>query len=241
MNFKNSSSYVQRQIDNMLRFHKNYARAYVDDIIIFNKILKKHKKHLHAIFDLLNAKNVTLSFKKFFIEYSIVTFLNQKVDVFDLIIAVDKIDVIKCFDFSYTLIDLKLYLRLIGYFRNYVPFYVQKAKALQKRKIVFLCVSSFNKNRLKKIYNQRMMINNFTDEKFNSYCLLQKAFDKTFFLIHFDRSRVFYIDVDASKKHEFEIMMYYLKPDADSKKSRITNIEFIMFLNRLFNIAEFKY
>ena len=107
----------------MFRFHKNYARVYVDDIIIFNKILKKHKKHLHAIFDLLNAKDVTLSFKKFFIEYSIITFLNQKIDVFNLIIVVDKIDIIKRFDFSYTLIDLELYLRLIGYFRNYVFFY----------------------------------------------------------------------------------------------------------------------
>ena len=108
MNFKNSSLYVQRQINNMFRFYKDYARAYVDNIIIFNKILKEHKKHLHAIFGLLNAKDVTLSFKKFFIEYSIVTFLSQKVDVFNLIIVVDKIDVIKRFDFSYILIDLEL-------------------------------------------------------------------------------------------------------------------------------------
>ena len=34
-----------------------------------------------------------------------------------------------------------------------MPFYAQKAEALQKRKVVFLRVSLFNKNRLKKIYS----------------------------------------------------------------------------------------
>ena len=85
------------------------------------------------------------------------------------------------------------------------------------------------------------MINNLIDEKFNSYYLLQKIFDKTFFLIHFDHSCVLYIDVDVLKRHEFKIMMYHLKFDADLEKSHITDIEFIMFLSRLLNIAKFKY
>ena len=49
MNFKNSSIYVQRKINVMLRIYKIFARAYVNDIMIFNRTLKKHIVHLHAI------------------------------------------------------------------------------------------------------------------------------------------------------------------------------------------------
>ena len=69
MNFKNSSLYIQRQIDNIFRLHRQYVRAYVNDIIIFNKILKKHVQYLHAMFDLLDFKKMTLSFKKSFLNY----------------------------------------------------------------------------------------------------------------------------------------------------------------------------
>ena len=221
--------------------HKNCAKAYVNDIVIFSKILKKHKKHLHAVFDLLNAKEMILSLKKFFIKYLIVTFLNQKIDAFDLIMIINKIDVIKRLDFPYTLTDLELYLRLTKYLRTYVLFYVQKTETLQRRKIVFLHTFSFNKNRLRKVYNQRTMINNFIDEELNLYRLLQKVFDKTFFLIHFNRDRVFYINVDASKRRDFDVMIYHLKFNINSKKLRVIDIELILFLSRLLSIAEFKY
>ena len=75
----------------MFRSHRQYVRAYVNDIMIFNKTLKKHVQHLHAMFNLLNFKRMTLSLKKSFLSYSIVIFLDQKIDVFDLIAVADKI------------------------------------------------------------------------------------------------------------------------------------------------------
>ena len=50
MNFKNSSSYVQRQIDQMLRSYREFSRVYMNDIIMFSKILKKHIVHFKQIF-----------------------------------------------------------------------------------------------------------------------------------------------------------------------------------------------
>lgn len=114
MGFKNSPLYVQRQIDNLLRPHRQYARAYMDDIVIFFKTLEKHLHHLHTIFHLLDSKRVTLSLKKSFLDYLSVTLLEQKVNIFDLIASADKIAVIKNLDFFYKLSDLKLYLDLTG-------------------------------------------------------------------------------------------------------------------------------
>ena len=50
MKFKNSSFYVQRQIDAFLRIYRVFARVYINDIIIFSHILKKYISHLHVVF-----------------------------------------------------------------------------------------------------------------------------------------------------------------------------------------------
>ena len=44
--YKNSSVYVQQQIDLMFKFFKEFARAYMNDVIIFFNFLKKHFRHL---------------------------------------------------------------------------------------------------------------------------------------------------------------------------------------------------
>ena len=50
----------------MLRIYKVFARVYVNDVMIFNHTLKKHIVHLHAIFELFDFFDITLSSKIFF-------------------------------------------------------------------------------------------------------------------------------------------------------------------------------
>ena len=52
MNFRNNFAYVQRQIDIILRQYRVFVRVYIDDIVVFNKTLKKHLKHLTKMFKL---------------------------------------------------------------------------------------------------------------------------------------------------------------------------------------------
>ena len=75
MKYKKSSSYVQRQTDKLLRSYKHFAKAYIDDIIIFSRTLAKHLKHLRIVFDLFKVKRVNLSSTKFFLAYSSITLL----------------------------------------------------------------------------------------------------------------------------------------------------------------------
>jgi len=96
----------------MLRSYRYFARAYVNNIVIFSKIFENYVEHFHIIFELLDSKSVTLLLKKSFIKYSIVTFLDQKINVFDLIVVTNKIDVIKRLKFFFILIDLELYFDL---------------------------------------------------------------------------------------------------------------------------------
>ena len=68
MNFKNSSIYVQRKINVILRVYRVFVKIYVNDIVMFNKILKKYLFHLRQIFELLNFFDIRFFFQKFLFE-----------------------------------------------------------------------------------------------------------------------------------------------------------------------------
>ena len=225
----------------MFRLFRYFAKTYVDNIVIFSKTLTNYVSYLHSVFNLLNIKKVILSSKKSFLRFSIVILLDQKVDAFEFIAIVEKIIVIQKLKFSHKLVDLKLYLKLTNWLRNYISFYAQKAKLLQRRKILLLRFSSFNKNRVRKTYCQRTILKVFIEKKLKIYRQLQKIFDRVKFLIHFDKKRTFYIDIDTFKQREFEIIIYHFKNKIDSKKSKRFDIEFILFLSNLLNIVESHY
>ncbi len=123
MKFKNSSSYVQHQIDQLLWSHRRYAQAYMNDIVIFSRTLKNHLKHLHVMFKLFSKKRISISSKKPFIDYSSVILLDQKVNDFDLTTLVKKLKIITSLNFSWTLRALNIYLDMIEWLRNYVSYY----------------------------------------------------------------------------------------------------------------------
>ena len=76
MKFKNNSIYVQKKIDIILRIYKIFVKTYVNNIVMFNRILKKHVNYFRQIFQLLNFYNIRLLFKKSYFDYFIVTLLN---------------------------------------------------------------------------------------------------------------------------------------------------------------------
>ena len=239
--FKNSFAYVQRKIDAILRIYRVFAKAYVDDIVVFSRILKKHLNHLRQIFQLLNSYDIRLSFKKSFLNYSIVVLLDQKIDVFDFIIVANKLVVIVNLKFFYILKNLKSYLNLIDWLRNYITWYVQKSNSLQRRKTLFLRNFSINKKRQRKIYSVKTVVKKSFAVELNSYRQFQKVFNKIKLLIHHDFTRITYVNVDAFKRRDFDVIIYHLKPDADLNNFKISEIEFIMFFNRMLTSAEKRY
>ena len=97
------------------------------------------------------------------------------------------------------------------------------------------------KKLFEKNYFKRIVLNNFLTKKLKLYKLLQKTFNKIFFLIYFNSKRVFYIDIDVFKQREFDVIIYYFKIDVDFVKSKRFDIKSILFLFRIFNKIETKY
>ena len=97
----------------MLRFYREFFRVYMNDIIIFSKILKKHVVHFKQIFRLFINKRVNLISNKSFLNYSFIMLFEQRIDNFDLSISIEKITIITFLRFSQLLKNLKHFFDLI--------------------------------------------------------------------------------------------------------------------------------
>src|SRR5436190_22675868 len=128
MSFCNSVTYVQQQIDNILRLLRAFVRAYIDDIVIFSRTLDDHLSHLYQLFSLLSQYNIVINPKKAYIGFPTIRLLGQKVSSLGLSTTQDKIDAIAKLDFPKNLKDLETYLGLTGWLRQYVPYYAYIAE-----------------------------------------------------------------------------------------------------------------
>ena len=113
INYKNLSTYVQRQINRLLRKFRRFARAYINNIVIFFKITTKYTIYFRLIFDIFRKNNIFIKFNKKFLNYFFVQLLKQKIIFFELFINKKKLKAIVKLLFSRILRQLKIYLNLI--------------------------------------------------------------------------------------------------------------------------------
>ena len=241
MKYRNSAFYVQRQINRILRLY-NFAKIYIDNIIIYSKSLSEHFEHLRKIFEILKNNNISMNSKKAYIEYSSVNLLKQHVNFFDFAIDEQKLKAIAQFVFSIILKQFEIYLKLIEWFRNYIKNYAIKFKSLQERKTLLL--KNLSKlNNARKSCSSRTKIIELTKFEMKSFRSIQKALFKSIFLIHFNAKRQLYVDLNFSKEEKIDAMMYHVFDDRIffSKYSFKRNVQFVLFFNRLLTSVEIRY
>lgn len=241
MRYKNSSVYVQRQIDRLLR-RFSFAKAYVDDVVIYFRTLEEHLQYLRQVFDLFVTAGISVNPFKAFLGYLSIQLLGQKVDSLGLWTAEDKLLAISKLSFPATLAKLETYLGMTGWLRDYVAHYAAIVKPLQDRKTLMLAYSpKFGYER--KNFAIRAELQTPSDLELTSFHALQEALFKPSFLVHFDDKLTLYIDLDASKDFDFGGMVYHVTgdnvlKDAYPLRSRIRPI---LFLSRLLKDAETRY
>ena len=130
MSFRNSPVYVQRIIDRILRPYREFCRAYIDDIVIFSTSLNKYIRYLNLIFKALDSINIHLSPRKSFLDYLSIYLLSQKMNALELAIIEEKLAIISQLSFSRSLTQLKRYLSITKYLRQYISNYVVVIKFL---------------------------------------------------------------------------------------------------------------
>ena len=137
MKYRNSSAYVQKQIDGILRNHQHFVEAYVNDIVIFSKTMQEHKTHLQKVFDVLSLNNIFINSAKIFLDFSSINFLKQHVTWLKLSTDKQKLRAIANLTFLKNFNQLETYLWLTEWFRQYIEQYASKSESLQIRKTRF--------------------------------------------------------------------------------------------------------
>ena len=259
MGYKGSPPYMQRQTDAILRPLRAFTRAFVDDIVVFSHTLEDHLRYLNELFQLLRSKGVSLAPTKSYLGYPSVTLLGQRVDSLGITTAEEKIQAITALKFPGTLRELETFLGLTGWLRSSIPRYAQRAQPLQDRKTrltqgmlgtnpVSPSSTSSTTSPSKPAARQlsgpaRKQLSSRlhyqpSEEELEAFRDLQGAFKAPTFLVHYNKNRQLYIDLDASKAWGFAAMIYHKTDDNDPKR---TAVQPIIFLSRNINTAERNY
>src|SRR5436190_9454983 len=90
--------------------YRDFAQLYINDLIIFSKTLKNHKRHLNIIFFLFDRFEISLNKVKIYLEYLFIILLDQQVNEFSMIISKKQIAVIQELKFFKTLKNFEIYL-----------------------------------------------------------------------------------------------------------------------------------
>ncbi len=186
--------------------------------------------------------NIALKSSKIYLNYFIVLLLKQRVNNLRLIIVDDKLKAILNFAFFKTLKQLEIYLDKIDYLRQYVAYYAQKTQILQDKKTKLL-QNAFSKENFRQQHSRKTIVDNSSNAKINLFNQFQSTFNRSIFLIHFEKIKILYINVNTLKKREFEVIMYYIKIERKLSATFSTRneIEFIMFFNKMLFFVESKY
>jgi hypothetical protein len=218
---------------------RKFVRAYIDNIICRLKTFQEHLNHLRILFRIFLRKKIIINSLKTFLKYQSVILLEQLVNALELIIVEEKLKAIALLKFSENLIALKRYHELIDYFKNKIYFFADVAKSLQELKIKLLKDSSIE-NRRKEFINKIKIIS--IDKKMTFFLLLQKDLIKTTLLMHFDKDKWLWIDLDEFKKFDFEVIVFHVTKKFFKRIwSTKDDIQSIMFLSRLLTTIEKNY
>src|SRR5947207_7554904 len=102
MDYQEFLSYAQCMMNMILHSHKFFVCCYIDDIVIFSKILEDHLQHLNTVFSLFNRLEITFKKIKIHLNYSSIILLDQQVDDFDMIFLKKQIAALQDLSFSET-------------------------------------------------------------------------------------------------------------------------------------------
>ena len=112
--------------------------------------------------------------------------------------------------FSKTFRQLKIYLNITNWLREYVFYYVDISKILQIRNMKLLKFS-LKTNNVRKTYSSRIKLKNFTFLKKESFHTFQKLLFKSSYLIHHDFKRQMFINLNINKEFDLNVMIYHVK------------------------------
>ena len=243
MGYINSVAYVQREIDNILRDVRSWARAYVDEIVCGARSLPDLLEKLQTLFEIFLYYNISIKFTKSFLNYPDVALLGQRVNSLGLTTSEEKLKAIRLLTYPDTLGVLEYYFGLTGYLRSYIHFYAQLATPLQALKTSLLQRVPLG-GQQRRAYTSKTKLGTPTAQELVSFLSIQEALSQPTTLVHHDPEKTFWIDLDAFKEFGFGAIVFHTASNEIVPEGRwpsASTIQPVFFLSRLLTPAEKNY
>lgn len=243
MGYINSVAYVQREIDNILRHVRAWARAYVDDIICGAKSLPDLLHKLRILFDIFLQYNISIKPTKSYLNYPDVGLLGQRVNSLGLTTSEEKLKAIRLLTYPDTLGALEYHLGLTGNLRGYIHFYAQLAAPLQALKTSLLRDAPLG-GQQRRAYASKTRLGAPTPQELASFLSIQDALSQPSTLVHHNPDKILWIDLDASKEFGFGAIVFHTASNEalpDGLWPSSASVQPILFLSRLLTSAERNY
>ena len=138
---------------------------------------------------------------------------------------------------------LEYYLGLTGYLCSYIYYYAQLAELLQMLKTTMLKSAPFL-GQQERAYALKTKLPFPSPAKLAAFQSLQEGLSKPTTLIHYDPNKILWIKLDALKEFGFRAIVFYTYPNKEllkGKWSSKSSLQPILFLSRLFTLAEKNY
>ena len=117
---RNAPSMFQKLMDKVLKAVKGYARAYIDDIVVFSSSWEDHVRHVRQVLKLLKQAGLTVNPEKCRWGGTKLRFLGHIVGNGALAIPEDRAKAIELYVRPYTKRGLRAFLGSVSYYRKFI-------------------------------------------------------------------------------------------------------------------------
>ncbi|KAN0018532.1 hypothetical protein ACTFIU_011150 [Dictyostelium citrinum] len=151
---KNSPAYFNYWMQSIMEEFKEFARAYVDDIIIFSKSIEEHVEHMHKVLEKLRKEKVYLADNKAELFKSNVKFFGHMVSKEGFKPVLDKVEAINNLPEPTTVTEVRSFLGSCNYLRRFIPNYSEltaRLAALTGTKTTRITISEEMREDIKKL------------------------------------------------------------------------------------------
>ncbi|TMD69294.1 MAG: DDE-type integrase/transposase/recombinase [Chloroflexi bacterium] len=210
----NAPASFQSLINNALReYLDKICVVYLDDILIYSKTKKEHKRHVKLILQALKRWNLKIDLDKSQFHKEEVEFLGHIIGVNGIRIDPRKVKAILEWPQPKTLSELQQFLGLANYYRRFIKHYSKRAAPLHR-------------------YTNKGVPFIWNEEAEEAFQLLKKAFTEAPVLMIFDPEKEIYMGTDASD---------YASGAHISQKDDQGKLHPVAFMSRKFSPAELNY
>ncbi len=129
----NESTFFQHYINDMLFncLHK-FCQIYLNDILIYSKILKKHRTHVKKMLNKLHEVNLQINIDKCEFEIQKILFLKLLIFINDLWMNSRKVNVIRSWETLQSLTHVQIFIDFCNFYRRFIKNFLKITQSMIK-------------------------------------------------------------------------------------------------------------